>query len=614
MDTLVSFDYETKVGEHKMRTFKPSSRNLMAVSMPSLTCWWNIRQNWRDLWGCAATNYRIIRRFRRASFNSHRRLFMVDVGSKRVNIHFASGVESLDSVPSCSEAFSISSAATFPAGLQKEPMSPISEQYRLKKLHLQQKYDYIYTSNNRLRNRLYHIKKEINHLKRLKRVLCQRLFTFRDPFMDSCLEIPDNDPTSSTAEKISGDAKLSGSSKKKKAAEVKRVNQQVNEVSSMVEIAKNSVISIIDSVITESHEERVRANKNFNGQKTPQHSPSVLAVSEKMQNETGIEGIAEDGEPVIERMLRASSIDHLLPVDPDSDPNNVLTGFDDTVAHAGHCMYLALLLTTIKKISTTAVNRKMKVLPIPALSDNYMYLLIDEKTNNAAIVDPVNLKSISEAVREAGVTLTSSLVTHHHWDHAGATKELSDEYCGLSIYGGDDRIAGVTNKVRDGDVFKIGELDVKCLYTPCHTTGSICYYVTDGSDEKVVFTGDTLFIGGCGRFFEGNATDMDSALNEKLASLPNDTKIYCGHEYTVDNLKFAHSVEPKNNEITKKLAWAEERRKIGSYTVPSTIEEEKRFNPFMRVRISDELRNVTKSADPITVMTKIRCMKNNFRV
>uniref|UniRef100_A0A8R1TTZ8 hydroxyacylglutathione hydrolase n=1 Tax=Onchocerca volvulus TaxID=6282 RepID=A0A8R1TTZ8_ONCVO len=281
-------------------------------------------------------------------------------------------------------------------------------------------------------------------------------------------------------------------------------------------------------------------------------------------------------------------------------------------------MYLALLLTTIKKISTTAVNRKMKVLPIPALSDNYMYLLIDEKTNNAAIVDPVNLKSISEAVKEAGVTLTSSLVTHHHWynfsDHAGATKELSDEYCGLSIYGGDDRIAGVTNKVRDGDVFKIGELDVKCLYTPCHTTGSICYYVTDGSDEKVVFTGDTLFIGGCGRFFEGNATDMDSALNEKLASLPNDTKIYCGHEYTVDNLKFAHSVEPKNNEITKKLAWAEERRKIGSYTVPSTIEEEKRFNPFMRVRISDELRNVTKSADPITVMTKIRCMKNNFRV
>ncbi|KAM3726514.1 Hydroxyacylglutathione hydrolase [Dirofilaria immitis] len=277
-------------------------------------------------------------------------------------------------------------------------------------------------------------------------------------------------------------------------------------------------------------------------------------------------------------------------------------------------MYFTSLLALTRKISTSVVNREMKVLPIPALSDNYMYLLIDRETDDAAIVDPVNLKSINKAVEEAGVKLTSCLVTHHHWDHAGATKELADAYSSLSIYGGDDRILGVTNKVRDGDVFKIGELDVKCLYTPCHTAGSICYYVTDGSGDKVVFTGDTLFIGGCGRFFEGNAIDMDFALNEKLANLPNDTKIYCGHEYTVDNLKFAHSVEPKNDEIKKKLAWAEERRKTGDCTVPSTIEEEKRFNPFMRVRISDELRSATKSADPITVMAKIRSMKNNFRI
>ncbi|KAM3726513.1 Dynein axonemal intermediate chain [Dirofilaria immitis] len=254
--------------------------------------------------------------------------FMVDVGSKRLHIHFTSGIESFGNGSSCTEVLSIPSASTFPVDLQKEPTSPVSERYRLKKFHLQQKYDYIYMCNNRLRNRLYHIKKEINHLKRLKRVLCQRLFTFRDPFMDSCLEIPDNDPTSSTTEKILGDAvgKPSGSSKKKKAAEVKRVNQQVNEVSSMVEIAKNSVISIIDSVITESHEERVRANQNSNGQKT-QHSPTVPALSETVQNEAGIEGVSEDDEPVIERMLRASSIDHLLPVDPDPDPNNVLTGF-----------------------------------------------------------------------------------------------------------------------------------------------------------------------------------------------------------------------------------------------------------------------------------------------
>uniref|UniRef100_A0A915PQN1 Uncharacterized protein n=1 Tax=Setaria digitata TaxID=48799 RepID=A0A915PQN1_9BILA len=160
--------------------------------------------------------------------NSHLSLLMVDVGSKRADVQFTSGLNSVDSGPSYSEAVTVtSSTIVTPVGLQKEPLSPVSERYRLKKFHLQQKYDYIYMSNNRLRNRLYHIKKEINHLKRLKRVLCQRLFTFRDPFMDSCLEIPDNDPTSSTTEKISNDAigKFSGNSKKKKAAEVKRVNQ-----------------------------------------------------------------------------------------------------------------------------------------------------------------------------------------------------------------------------------------------------------------------------------------------------------------------------------------------------------------------------------------------------
>ncbi|VDN22022.1 unnamed protein product [Gongylonema pulchrum] len=272
-----------------------------------------------------------------------------------------------------------------------------------------------------------------------------------------------------------------------------------------------------------------------------------------------------------------------------------------------------LLLSLVRKFSVSRTIRAMKVIPIPALSDNYMYLLVDEKTSQAAVVDPVNLHSINAAVKAAGVTLTSSLVTHHHWDHASATEEISNAYNKLIIYGGDKRIGALTNEVRDGDTFKVGELDVKCLHTPCHTTGSTCYYVTDGSADKAVFTGDTLFIAGCGRFFEGNATQMDSALNEKLASLPDDTKVYCGHEYTVDNLKFAASVEPKNEEVKKKLAWAQERRRLGEYTVPSTIGDEKLFNPFMRVRISEELRNVANSTDPVTVMAKIRSMKNSFR-
>ncbi|VDM13922.1 unnamed protein product, partial [Wuchereria bancrofti] len=117
-------------------------------------------------------------------------------------------------------------------------------------------------------------------------------------------------------------------------------------------------------------------------------------------------------------------------------------------------MYLALLRVVSRKFSRSVVDRKMKVIPVPALSDNYMYLLVDEKSNDAAIIDPVDLKGINKTVKENGVKLTSSLVTHHHWDHAGATNELSVEYRGLSIYGGDDRIASITNKVRDGDLFK----------------------------------------------------------------------------------------------------------------------------------------------------------------
>uniref|UniRef100_A0A0M3HTC7 hydroxyacylglutathione hydrolase n=2 Tax=Ascaris TaxID=6251 RepID=A0A0M3HTC7_ASCLU len=255
----------------------------------------------------------------------------------------------------------------------------------------------------------------------------------------------------------------------------------------------------------------------------------------------------------------------------------------------------------------------MKVTPVPALTDNYMYLLIDENTRQAAIVDPVDVPAIRSAVQSAGAELSAALVTHHHWDHAGETAGLSNSYGNrLAIYGGDDRISKLTNKVKDGDKFKIGSLEVTCLFTPCHTRGHICYYVVDTSGKKAVFTGDTLFIGGCGRFFEGNATEMHSALNEKLASLPDDTEVYCGHEYTVTNLRFAHSVEPSNEEVSKKLAWSKAKQERHEPTVPSTIGEEKRFNPFMRVAVSEELQKLAKSTDPVAVMAVIREMKNNF--
>ncbi|MFH4982467.1 hypothetical protein AB6A40_009176 [Gnathostoma spinigerum] len=186
---------------------------------------------------------------------------------------------------------------------------------------------------------------------------------------------------------------------------------------------------------------------------------------------------------------------------------------------------ISLIASIIRRLTTSEVPR-MRIIPLPALSDNYMYLLIDEETKNAAIVDPVDVPSILSNVKSHDVQLTAALVTHHHYDHAGGTADLSAAYGGkLPIYAGDARVAKMTKKVVDNDKLKVGNLDITCIFTPCHTSGHICYYVTHNG-EKAVFTGDTLFIGGCGRFFEGTAEEMDAALNKKLGSLPDETVIF----------------------------------------------------------------------------------------
>lgn len=134
------------------------------------------------------------------------------------------------------------------------------------------------------------------------------------------------------------------------------------------------------------------------------------------------------------------------------------------------------------------------------------------------------------------------------------------------MYGGDDRIGGLTDKVKQDDQLKIGNLSIRCLFTPCHTTGHICYFI-DSSDERAVFTGDTLFSGGCGRFFEGTATQMHDALINKLSKLSDDTNVYCGHEYTLQNLAFGKHVEPNNKDIMKKTISAKAQREQNIPTV-----------------------------------------------
>lgn len=254
----------------------------------------------------------------------------------------------------------------------------------------------------------------------------------------------------------------------------------------------------------------------------------------------------------------------------------------------------------------------MKIRILPALQDNYMYLIVDEETKEAAIVDPVEPDTVLAAVEEEKVNLTKVLTTHHHWDHAGGNEALVKKVTNkLTVYGGDDRIGALTNKVGQGDKFQIGNINVECLFTPCHTSGHICYYLTDQNESPAVFTGDTLFIGGCGRFFEGTADQMYSALIKNLGSLPDSTRVFCGHEYSMQNLKFAQHVEKDNTDITEKMNWVKELRAKNQPTVPSTIAEEKKINPFMRVDIPS-VQQHAGCEDGIATMKAIRKEKDGF--
>ncbi|KAL6079383.1 hydroxyacylglutathione hydrolase [Balamuthia mandrillaris] len=258
----------------------------------------------------------------------------------------------------------------------------------------------------------------------------------------------------------------------------------------------------------------------------------------------------------------------------------------------------------------------MEVVPVPVLSDNYAYLLIDSKNKIAAAVDPAEHERVIEAAKREGVEIKAVLTTHHHTDHSGGNKGITKAIEGLQVYGGDDRIPQLTKKVGGGDSFSIGDLHVDVLFTPCHTRGHVLYLVSSGDEgePKALFSGDTLFIGGCGRFFEGSAEQMHHALCEVVAKLPSSTRVYCGHEYTVKNLEFALTVDKDNQALKEKLEWAKQKRSRGEPTIPSTVEEELSFNPFMRVTepaIQNAL-GLSESASPVEVMAALRSRKDHF--
>ncbi len=257
----------------------------------------------------------------------------------------------------------------------------------------------------------------------------------------------------------------------------------------------------------------------------------------------------------------------------------------------------------------------MRVIPIPQLSDNYAYLIIDEPTRKAAIVDCAEADPVLRAVKDAGVDLLAILPTHHHWDHIGGNEDLLKRLK-LDVYGYEgqaERIPGCTRQVKEGDVVHVGNLGARIIFIPAHTTGHVAYHF---ESERSVFTGDTLFAGGCGRLFEGDAAMMMRSL-AKLMALPDDTQVYFGHEYTEKNLRFALTLEPTNETLRAKHAWALEQIKKHQTTVPTTIGSERATNPFFRWK-SAELRAGLRrqfpglADDDVAVFAKTRALKDAF--
>ncbi|KZT11428.1 Metallo-hydrolase/oxidoreductase [Laetiporus sulphureus 93-53] len=268
-------------------------------------------------------------------------------------------------------------------------------------------------------------------------------------------------------------------------------------------------------------------------------------------------------------------------------------------------------LTPLARSFASSTAIRMQVLPVLVSADNYAYLLIDEASRKAAVIDPYDVPKVQAVAQEAGVEIVANLTTHHHMDHAGGNKDFASAYPGVPIYGGSQQVKAVNKIAQDKEEFTVGDtIRVKCLATPCHTRDSICYYATSSSSSHpgAVFTGDTLFIAGCGRFFEGNGTDMHAALSS-LEKLPPQTIVYNGHEYTKGSLAFAKSVDPENPAL-KRLEKIVSENEVT--TGRTTLGDEKEWNPFMRLT-TEPIKKATFEQTESAIMGALRDMKNSFR-
>jgi hydroxyacylglutathione hydrolase len=264
-----------------------------------------------------------------------------------------------------------------------------------------------------------------------------------------------------------------------------------------------------------------------------------------------------------------------------------------------------------------SASRPLNVITVPAFTDNYLWLINDGR--HAAVVDPGDAAPVLAALAAHGLTLTAILLTHHHADHTGGVEELL-RHGEVTVFGpGSEAITGVTKPLGQGDLIDVPGLDLRLavLDVPGHTRGHIAYVRSGGPEENWLFCGDTLFAGGCGRLFEGTPEQMMTSL-AKLAALPGDTKVFCAHEYTVSNLRFAKAVEPENAALMERIDRENAKRAQNVPTVPSTIALEKETNPFLRSHepaIAAELKKAGKLAAgqaPLEVFTALRQWKNSF--
>ncbi|KAJ4895357.1 hypothetical protein Rs2_22151 [Raphanus sativus] len=263
--------------------------------------------------------------------------------------------------------------------------------------------------------------------------------------------------------------------------------------------------------------------------------------------------------------------------------------------------------------SVPNISSSLHIELVPCLADNYAYILHDEDTGTVGVVDPSEAAPVMNALKKNGRNLTYILNTHRHYDHTGGNLELKDKY-GAKVVGSAvdrERIPGIDIALKDGDKWGFAGHEVNVMETPGHTIGHISFYFPGA---RAVFSGDTLFSLSCGKLFEGSPEQMLASL-QRIVALPDDTSIYCGHEYTLSNSKFALSVEPANEVLQSYAAYVAELRDKKLPTIPTTMKMEKACNPFLRTgnMYIRRVLGIPETADEAEALGVIRRAKDNFK-